>query len=128
VTKLDWLKFVGWYAMGAAVAVTAGYLFGGPRFGEPIYAIVVFIAAGTPVHAGVRAWPLPFRPTLMVMAALMALGALAVALGEATVGWHFGWKDALALAGMAAVFYPLLFNWAGRRKARTAAFATDPNA
>jgi hypothetical protein len=127
MTRLDWLKFVGWYAMGTVVALATGYLF--RRLpSAPIQPIVVFIAAGTSGHAGVPAYPLPRRSKWTVMAALMTLGGLAVAVGEATVGWDLGWTDALAIAGFAALFYPLLFNWAARRKARAAALATDASA
>jgi hypothetical protein len=127
MTRVDWLKFVGWYAMGTVVALATGCLFG-RLLGAPIQPIVVFIAAGTAGHAGVPAYPLARRSMLTVMAALMTLGGLAVVFGEATVGWDLGWTTALAVAGCAALFYPLLSNWAARRKARAAALATDASA
>ena len=123
----DWLKLVGWYAMGAVLVLAIGYVFGRPPFGAPLQPIVIFLAAGAAARGSGPAYPLPRRPTLTIMAALMALGGLAVAIGEATVGWSFGWVDALVLAGVAAVFYPLLYNWAARRKARAPALATDAN-
>jgi hypothetical protein len=121
---LDGLQLVGWYAMGTVAALAAGYVFG-RRFGAPTQPIVVFLAAGAAARAPVLAYPLPGRPLLIAMTKLMALGGLAVAVGEATVGWDMGWETALALAGLAAVFYPLLFNGVARRKAREAALAID---
>jgi hypothetical protein len=120
---LEGLKLIGWYVMGAAMALAAGYLFG-RQLGAPLQPIVAFLAAGAAAHAGAPAYPLSPRRTWITMATLMALGGLGVAVGEATVGWDLGWTTALALAGWAALFYPLLFNWAARRKARAAALAT----
>jgi hypothetical protein len=123
MTALDRLKFVGFYVMGCVVVLGTSYVFGRSHADGSIPSIVVFLAAGTAGHGGVPVYPLPRRSTLTMMGALMALGGLAVAVGEATVGWDLGWGNALAFAGLAALFYPLLFNWAARRKARAAALA-----
>src|SRR5688572_1935413 len=101
MTRLDWLKFVGWYAAGAAFMVALDYLFQWKAPGSPIHhlgAVTMpgLMAAGVVTRANGPGNRLP-RPLLFtVMAALAALGTIAAVLVSVTVGWHLGLPDALA--------------------------------
>ena len=124
---LDWLQVVGWYAVSVAMMLVLGVAVGRTPFGGPLSTGIVvvppMIAANMVIRAHGAALPLPWRLLATTMAVLVALAAVVIAIGQATVGWEGGWKQNVAFAGACALVYPLLTAALLRRKARYAASA-----
>jgi hypothetical protein len=123
MTMLDWLKVVGWYAVGVAMARVFGAAFGSAPFGGPLGSSVVVVPAMVATNVVIRthgpALPLPWRLLAIGIAVIASLQAVVLAIGQATVGWQGGWRENVAFAAFSAILYPLAVAWLHRRQARS---------
>jgi hypothetical protein len=124
---LDWLKFVGAYAGGVALAIAMESIFRGTDPTAPwrtsgVFAIGAVGALPMARHAhGSPAAPLPRRLLASVMGVLAVLNAGLALLVHATAGWKDGLAPALQLAVVGAVLVPTVSQsviWMLSRKTR----------
>jgi hypothetical protein len=129
MTRLDWLKVVGWYVVAVAMMQVIGVAAGSAPFGGPLStgAVVVppMVATNVAIRTHGRARPIPRHLLASVIGVIASLQAVMLAIGQATVGWQLGWQGNAAFAAFSAIVYPLAIAWLHRRQAGTSGLAAD---
>ncbi|MET0554218.1 MAG: hypothetical protein ABW221_14345 [Vicinamibacteria bacterium] len=129
---LDWLQVVGWYVFTVATMVAIAAAFGRTPLGSPLSTGLVVVPPMIGANVVIRAHgldrALPWRLLATTVAALIALAAVVLAVGQATLGWQGGWTQTAAFAGPCAVLYPLVASRLLPRRARLSALGSSPNA